>query len=253
MKTFGYPYKLTVEDRPPQVLVIGGTSGIGEAICEWLSDGTTTDHPTTVVGTGVEDFQAQSVHWPYVLKRYGCPQHIVYCAGENYLDWLGSPNVGGLHEDQLRYKIMDVFATNVQGFILMLDAMVPMYCAAPANIVAISSDAAVRPLRTSIAYCASKAALDMAVKVAARELGPKGWRVNAVAPGMVEGTGMTKYIDRRVPFVRGWTPEEAIKYERSQEVTPGRVERWEVAQVVADVLYGPPHLNGAIIPVNGGR
>ena len=36
------------------------------------------------------------------------------------------------------------------------------------------------------AYCASKAALSMLVKVAAFEWGPLGIRVNAIAPGVTQ-------------------------------------------------------------------
>lgn len=120
-------------------------------------------------------------------------------------------------------------------------------------MVVIGSDAAERPLRTSIAYCASKAGLHMAARVAAREKADDGWRVNVVAPGMTADTAMTLYIDTVVPGLRGWTDEEAMAYERQQGVVKRRASTLEIAEVVISTLEGPNYLNGTVITVNGGR
>jgi NAD(P)-dependent dehydrogenase (short-subunit alcohol dehydrogenase family) len=53
------------------------------------------------------------------------------------------------------------------------------------SIVATSSLNAVQASNGMSAYCASKAGLAMLVQVAALELGPRGIRVNAIAPGLV--------------------------------------------------------------------
>ncbi len=53
------------------------------------------------------------------------------------------------------------------------------------SIVATSSLNAVQASKGMSAYCASKAGLAMLVQVAALELGPRGIRVNAIAPGLV--------------------------------------------------------------------
>ena len=55
-----------------------------------------------------------------------------------------------------------------------------------ASIVAISSVNAVLPARGAALYSASKAALNTWVRAMAKELGPRGIRVNAVAPGATE-------------------------------------------------------------------
>lgn len=177
---------------------------------------------------------------------------LVYCAGINDLQWLGQ-----MGESEME-KAADIFAVNTLGFLNVVNSVRKAITnhpsdLAPFSIVAVSSDAATRPLRTSAAYCASKAALDAIVRVSARELGPSNFRVNAVSPGMVDGTGMTEQMDEMIPRIRGWSPEEAIKYEKTQEVVPGRVTTEEVAELVSSVLLGPRHLNGAIVPINGGR
>ncbi|WP_016908707.1 SDR family NAD(P)-dependent oxidoreductase [Streptomyces xiaopingdaonensis] len=55
----------------------------------------------------------------------------------------------------------------------------------PASVVNISSGAALRARPGGGPYATSKAALEMATRAAALELGPHGIRVNAVSPGFV--------------------------------------------------------------------
>ena len=59
------------------------------------------------------------------------------------------------------------------------------------SVVAVSSVAAVRPVKGQANYSASKAALNAAVNVLAQELAAKGIRVNAVLPGATD-TAMIK-------------------------------------------------------------
>ncbi|MCB9631659.1 MAG: glucose 1-dehydrogenase [Sandaracinus sp.] len=54
-----------------------------------------------------------------------------------------------------------------------------------ANVVMVSSVASFRPYPGLLAYCTSKAALDMMTQVLAMELAPSGVRVNAINPGVV--------------------------------------------------------------------
>jgi NAD(P)-dependent dehydrogenase (short-subunit alcohol dehydrogenase family) len=60
-----------------------------------------------------------------------------------------------------------------------------MASAGGGSIVNVSSLAGLRALTEHYAYCASKAALQMATKVLALELGPHGVRANAVCPTVV--------------------------------------------------------------------
>jgi len=225
------------------VVIIGGNSGIGQATSRAVACVVERYTPSL----NECDVMYEDRVWHYfsdLVERTGDVEHLVFSAGVNWLDWIGKT---------AETRVQDIFDVNVLGFIRVLNALVSVQ-SAPARVVAVSSDAATRPLRTSIAYCASKAALDQAVRVGARELGPKGWRVNAVAPGMVEDTPMSDYIDRRVPKLRGWTPEKAREYEDSQSVLKRRVTKEEVAATITWLLFeAPDAINGAIIPVNGGR
>jgi len=54
------------------------------------------------------------------------------------------------------------------------------------SIIAMASLNAVQPAGGMAAYCSSKAAVAMLAQVAAMELGPRGIRVNAIGPGLVQ-------------------------------------------------------------------
>jgi NAD(P)-dependent dehydrogenase (short-subunit alcohol dehydrogenase family) len=172
------------------------------------------------------------------------PRYVVYSAGVTALDWIGDASYMDFK------RLMDI---NVYGFINVLQGLIDLGTGYQRSIVAITSDAAWRPMRASLNYCASKAALEMAVKVAARELAPHGWKVNAVAPGKVSDTQMTEYVDKRVMELRGWTAEEAEHRELSSNTLGRMVHPVEVAEVVVSTLLGPQAQTGAVIPVNGGR
>lgn len=167
---------------------------------------------------------------------------IVYCAGFNRLSALGSIERFPLHRH---------FEVNVQGFIWLLDSIVQTGLQR-ANVVAIVSDAARTAMRTSIAYCSSKAALAHAVKCGARELAPNH-RVNGVSPSVIADTPMTEYVDEQVQKLRGWTHKEALEYEASLIPMRTRVTKAEVADVVRATLNGPWFQTGAIIDITGGK
>lgn len=259
------------------VWVIGGTSGIGKAItdtldhnkdCGWVFS---TGEDVDVTDQSAIEQQLINISDTTTGEIQDPLQQVFFCAGMNYLQWVGKMDSAGLGNAQ---EVIDI---NLMGFINVMNFLVKAWddglfdCRdfgrLPLNVCAISSDAAERPMRTSIAYCASKAGLNMAIRVAARELGPKGWRVWGVAPGMIGGgehlkdnpyrSNMTEYIDARVPEVRGWTSEEAEMYEAQQSVVrnPLRIHPTDIADFVVP-LNEPgnhSHVNGNIFTVNGGR
>lgn len=229
------------------LLVVGAGSGIGEAFVDYQFDQRQRGRdPWEQVFTPLKDEMDvaydQSVS-AYIMQ-HGPFGGIVYSAGVDRLDWLGQTDMNDVRE---------VLSVNLIGIISIVDAHIRFWPDTEVDVVIVGSDAAERPMRTSTAYCASKAAVHMAARVMARELGPKGWHVNVVAPGMTDETGMQQYVDARVPEIRGWTPEAALAYEKTQEVIPGRIDKKEVAEVIWNTLLGPDHLNGSIITINGGR
>lgn len=237
--------------------VIGGTSGIGAAIAEIFGN---YDKKSPIVDDAYlcdvrrYDQMSSALHDAVVASAEEEDEikTIVYSAGINDLAFLGTMGKDGMKHAE------DVVDVNMMGFIRLMDLIMdkevfPEEWRRGLTVLAITSDAGERPMRTSMAYCASKAGLNMAVKVAARECAAHGIRVLGIAPGMTEGTKMTQYIDSTVPGLRAWTEEQAIGYEQMQEVTPGRLIPEELAVVAIMAANGPIHWTGDIITVNGGR
>jgi NAD(P)-dependent dehydrogenase (short-subunit alcohol dehydrogenase family) len=141
-----------------------------------------------------------------------------------------------------------LFATNVRGPFFLVQKLLPML-GEGSNIIVISS-AVARTIvgepsldnPSILAYASTKGALETLVKNWAAILGPRGIRVNAVAPGVID-TDMSNFT----------------KTEADRELTLGmqalkRIGKPEdIADVVAFVASdGARWISGASIPVDGG-
>ncbi len=82
------------------------------------------------------------------------------------------------------------FNVNVLGLLLASKEAVKHFGAAGGSIVNISSTASTLLPANAAVYTGTKAAVDAITGVLAKELGPRGIRVNAVNPGMVETEGV---------------------------------------------------------------
>jgi 3-oxoacyl-[acyl-carrier protein] reductase len=83
-----------------------------------------------------------------------------------------------------------LYDTNVLGLLLTTKAALPHFPAAGGSVINISSVvSSLAPASTSL-YASTKGAVDTITKSLAKELGPRGIRVNAINPGLVitEGT-----------------------------------------------------------------
>jgi 3-oxoacyl-[acyl-carrier protein] reductase len=78
----------------------------------------------------------------------------------------------------------DLFAVNVRAPYFLVQQLLPALCKG-SSVVLLSSLAAHTCVGTLSAYAATKGAIDTLVKHFASELGERGIRVNAVAPGVV--------------------------------------------------------------------
>ena len=142
----------------------------------------------------------------------------------------------------------NLFATNVRSPFFLVQQLLPVL-GEGSNIVVISSVAARtvagKPALENpslLAYASTKGAIETLVKHWAAILGPRGIRVNAVAPGVID-TDMSNFT----------------KTEAGREVTLGmqalkRIGKPEdIADVVAFVASdGARWITGASIPVDGG-
>jgi 3-oxoacyl-[acyl-carrier protein] reductase len=94
-------------------------------------------------------------------------------------------------EDTTIEDFDNVFAVNVRAPFFLVQQLLPVLCKG-SNIIFTSSLAARASVVALSAYAASKGAVDTLVKHFASALGPRGIRVNAVAPGVVE-TDMSNF------------------------------------------------------------
>lgn len=165
------------------ILVTGGASGIGAAIANALR----------LAGHNVG-----AADLPFDVRAPSPINHsidiLVNCAGTNRLDWLADVKEDDWH------RVMD---TNAMGILKMTQACLPSLRENKGTVLNITSDAAWRPMRTSIAYCASKAAAHMMTLQMARELRDEGITVFGIAPGPIAGTGMAAQVAEDVVRLHG--------------------------------------------------
>ncbi|MEP2641256.1 SDR family oxidoreductase [Roseobacter sp.] len=128
---------------------------------------------------------------------------------------------------------------NVVGPMAMLAAALP-HLQPGARVINISSTNATLPAMGAATYSASKAALNTWTKGMAKELGPRGIRVNAVAPGAIEHLESPRPDDLVAKFV---------------EMTAlGRIGRSEDIAAAVRFLASDAagFITGEILNVNGG-
>ncbi len=138
-------------------------------------------------------------------------------------------------------KVID---TNLKGYYLGCHAVgKKMVERKKGNIINIASDQAVRGSPASSVYSIAKAGVVMLTRVLARELASYNIRVNAVAPGAVGGTEMS----------RGWSDPERLK-EVAARIPLGRVaEPSDIASVALFLASDASrHITGDTIVVDVG-
>jgi NAD(P)-dependent dehydrogenase (short-subunit alcohol dehydrogenase family) len=148
----------------------------------------------------------------------------------------------GLLDDAAPEAWDRVMAINARGPWLCMRGLAHVLAEAnrTASIVATSSVSAHLVDRAMGLYCASKAALDMVVKVAAAEWGGRGIRVNAVAPG-VTATAMLR-APAGSPWLNGVAERTAL----------GRIGTAEDIGRAVLLLHGASWVTGQILDCDGG-
>ena len=94
-------------------------------------------------------------------------------------------------EDQTVEEFDRMFAVNVRAPFFLVQQLLPLF-GEGSSVVLLSSLAARASVGLLPAYAATKGAVDTLVKHFAALLGPRGIRVNAVAPGVID-TDMSKF------------------------------------------------------------
>jgi 3-oxoacyl-[acyl-carrier protein] reductase len=173
-----------------------------------------------------------------VLDKWGRIDALVNSAGTT--KFVAHADLEGLSAEDF----LGILRVNLLGPFQMIRACAPALKAARGCVVNISSVASILGTGSSIAYAASKAALDTMTFSLARALGPE-IRLNIVAPGYV-----------RTPWqVAAHGAEGAADLERRfAERSPLKAapEAHDVADAVAWLIEGARRVTGEIVYVDGG-
>jgi 3-oxoacyl-[acyl-carrier protein] reductase len=244
----------------PVALVTGGSRGIGRAIAVALGEagfrlvvnyrvGATEAEALVArlreaggdgraVKADIGDPGAARALVDAALQAFGRLDVLVNNAGV-HLPGVRLADVGA--EDWAR-----VLRVNLSGPFFLMQAVLPhMRARGSGHIVNLSSNVTQRHPAATGPYTASKSALEALTRILAREEGPNGIRVNAVAPGPIEtdmlaesltvmGPERTRAFVESVPLRRKGRPEEIAG-----------VVRFLVSEAAS-------YLTGQVIYVNGG-
>jgi len=230
-------------------LVTGATSGIGRATANALAG---SGAEVIVHGRDpargaevVAELEAAGASARFLAAELGDADQVkglAAAAGE--VDIL--VNNGGLSAfgpsaelDPDRYEAM--FDANVRAAFILVAALAPgMATRGRGNIVTVSSMAGRIGMPGGAAYGGTKGALETMTRAWAAEYGPRGVRVNAVAPGPV--------------FTGTSTPREFLDALGASTVLGRVAEPVEIAAAIR-FLSSPEagYITGAILPVDGGR
>ena len=185
-----------------RVLVTGGTKGAGEAIVARLSaagalvvtiarSATEASSPKLFVQADVSTLAGTEKVAANVMEQLGGVDIIVHSVG-------GSKSSGGGFAGLSEQAWQDELNLNLLAAVRLDRLLVPhMIEQGSGAIVHISSIQRRLPLHEStIAYAAAKAALSTYSKALSKELGPKGIRINTVAPGWINTTASEAMVKR---------------------------------------------------------
>jgi 3-oxoacyl-[acyl-carrier protein] reductase len=136
-----------------------------------------------------------------------------------------------------------VFAVNVRGLFQVTRAAVPLLRLSKGCIVNTASIVGLRPGPQPLPYAASKAAVVNLTKTLAYNLGPE-IRVNAVAPGWMEGDWMQRMLKDKYEELMG----------RRAKLTPLRrcVTAEDVAETMMSLVQSNRFVTGEVIVIDGG-
>jgi NAD(P)-dependent dehydrogenase (short-subunit alcohol dehydrogenase family) len=241
------------------IVVTGAGRGLGRAVAEACAD----EGASAVVvaelnaewgGAAAEAIQKRGTEAIFVPVDIGDPASVAAMAetlGRRFPHVDGLINnaaiatgIGGKTFEEIDIETWDrVMRVNVRGTWLVVKALAPLMRKARggARIVNLASDTAMWGAPRLLHYVSSKGAIMAMTRSLARELGPDGISVNAIAPGLtlVEAT---EYVpaDRHELYIKG----RAMNRAQTPE------------DVVGSAIYllsdGAAFVTGQVLPVNGG-
>lgn len=174
-----------------------------------------------------------------VIERHGRLDVLVSNAGSQL--WKS-------FEDTTVEEIEEIYQTNLASTVRFIKQAVPYLETSKGNIVIVSSTAGryvLSPSQLLSVYGASKAGLNQFTRAVAPELGPKGIRINAVAPGLTRGEYADEGLERNDIATQEWI----------RSVTPlGRIgESDDIARVITFMASDMASwVTGQVLDASGG-
>jgi dehydrogenase/reductase SDR family protein 4 len=251
-----YKEQFSLEGRV--AIITGGSRGIGQAIAEGFAEmgakvvlASRKAEALEEVRKGIEAAGGEAFVIPThmgdmeginrlvqgTLDKYGTIDILVNNAATNPI-FCGTSEV----EEPAFDKIMEV---NVKGLFFLSQQVGKVMCEkGSGSVVNISSEAAFCPTPFLGVYSMSKSAVNMLTKVFAQEWGPKGVRVNAIAPGLV-----------KTHFSEALWGNEAILQAALTSIPLGRMA--EPDEMVGLTIFlasdASKYITGQVVLIDGGR
>ncbi|MDP5055075.1 MAG: SDR family oxidoreductase [Congregibacter sp.] len=154
----------------------------------------------------------------------------------------------------VEHKVLDLLSESIWQATLGTNLLGPFYMSRAAlpsfikqgggEIVMTSSIAGLTTHGSSIAYCASKAALNSLTKTLAKAMGEHNVRVNAICPGLIDGNWGSE----------GWGEqwESAKSFTATQSALGKITSPADIADSILSVITGTDCMTGQIITVDCG-
>jgi 3-oxoacyl-[acyl-carrier protein] reductase len=224
------------------IIVTGGYNGLGKLIADALEERSMVwrldrNAPNPGQRFDVREPESQGMTQPEYVTA------LINCAGINRIAWLEDVT------EELWDVVMD---TNAKAIYKMTQWCLPGLARAKGTVLNIVSNASHMPMRSSIAYNASKGAAHIMTLQMARELYQRhGITVFGISPNKLKGTGMSEDIDRQVMATRGWTLEQAQSYQKQSLPIGEETDPQQLAEFVAFLLKNKErhkYLHGCILP-----
>ena len=169
-----------------------------------------------------------------VVTKYSRINHVFNCAGVNPTK-LETESI----TDAYWQKLVD---TNMKGTFAMTRACIP-HMTRGSSFVNVSSMCGLYPTANFAVYCATKYAIIGFSKCVALELGPRGIRVNIIAPGTIE-TPTNISVRAGPEQLEMMTKDIGLRRVGTAE---------EVADVVCFLFSEESrYMNGSVVEINGG-
>ncbi len=240
-----------------KAVVTGASRGIGAAIARTLAEGGAQVALVARSANALRELAAELPHNAVIVEADLMTDEGWKKAARESLEMLGHVDIlvnnAGVSEAERLGKMTPegldrTLNVNVRNLILLTDALVPSLAERKGAIVNISSVSAFSGSTGQIAYSASKGAVNSFTRNASIDLGSKGVRINAVAPGVIDD-GMWK-----TAFDKGLDRDKT--FERMRSLLPLE-KRWGTAQNIADAVAflasdKADYITGQCLRVDGG-